>query len=175
MNKPISIRLAEFNEIDRLSEIEREAGKRFHMLGFPEPQHNFFLSRADFLEGISDARIWVAVECDAKLVGFAFAEYVDHTPHLKEIDVLIEYGRRGIGAQLIDKVCIWARRQEFSALTLTTFRDVEWNGPYYKKMGFVEMNPEMLGDELRQILNTERETAFPGWERVAMVKDLNIN
>lgn len=173
MKERISIRLAELDEIDRLCEIEREAGKRFLILGFPEPQHHFFLSRAVFHEGISDARVWVAVEGDAKLVGFAFAEYVDHTPHLKEIDVLIDYGRRGIGAQLIGAVCTWAHRQGFLTLTLTTFRDVKWNGPYYKKIGFVEIKPEMLGDELRQILKTENETALPGWKRVAMIKGLS--
>ncbi len=175
MKDACAIRLAQANEIHRLCEIERLAGERFRALGFPEPQEHFFLSPAVFQEGILDDRVWVAVADDVKLVGFAFAEFVDNSAHLKEIDVLIDYGRRGIGARLIEAVSVWARAKGCSSLTLTTFRAVSWNAPYYSKIGFREMGPQEPGSELSDILAFEKETSRPGWERIAMIKKLNAD
>jgi predicted N-acetyltransferase YhbS len=44
--------------------------------------------------------------------------------------------RRGVGTQLVEHVCDWARTQGYPAVTLCTFRDVAWNGPFYSRLGF---------------------------------------
>jgi hypothetical protein len=43
---------------------------------------------------------------------------------------------RGVGCALVDEVVAWTEAQELASITLTTFRDVPWNGPYYEKLGF---------------------------------------
>ena len=61
-----------------------------------------------------------------------------------------------------------ARNSGFTAITLTTFADVPWNAPFYRRMGFVELaaadNPR-LADELA----AEAERGMPAVARIAMV------
>ena len=56
--------------------------------------------------------------------------------YVEELDVMPEFGRRGLGSRLLAAVCEWAREQRCAAVTLSTFRDVPWNGPFYRKRGF---------------------------------------
>jgi len=47
--------------------------------------------------------------------------------------------RRGIGTALVRAVCDWAQAAGQTELTLCTFADVPWNGPFYAGLGFVEL------------------------------------
>ena len=47
-----------------------------------------------------------------------------------------DHGRRGLGRALVGAVCDWARKERFEIITLTTYRDVPWNGPLYESLGF---------------------------------------
>ena len=59
--------------------------------------------------------------------------------HLEQLSVLLpEHGRRGIGTALVQAACEEARWAGHRSLTLCTFRDVAWNGPFYRRLGFVE-------------------------------------
>ena len=53
--------------------------------------------------------LWVAVAPDSQVLGFALARLIDGEPHLEEIDVHPDHGRRGIGAALVRTVIEWAR------------------------------------------------------------------
>jgi len=58
-----------------------------------------------------------------------------------EICALYLAGRstgRGIGTALVQAACEEARWAGHRSLTLCTFRDVAWNGPFYRRLGFVE-------------------------------------
>jgi GNAT superfamily N-acetyltransferase len=55
--------------------------------------------------------------------------------HLEEMDVLPEHAGQGLGAALIEAVCSWAHTRGFDAVTLSTFRDVPWNAPFYPRHG----------------------------------------
>jgi GNAT superfamily N-acetyltransferase len=80
--------------------------------------------------------LWVALVDDAP-VGFAHvALRNDGVPHLEEIDVHPAHGRRGLGAGLVRAVCAWADASGHREITLTTFRDVAWNAPFYARLGF---------------------------------------
>ena len=46
--------------------------------------------------------------------------------------------RQGVGTRLLDRACEWARGQGYDAITLTTFADIAWNGPFYARRGFAE-------------------------------------
>ena len=58
--------------------------------------------------------------------------------------------RLGIGRALLEKAIADARRRRLVALTLTTFRDVIWNAPFYQKLGFRVMDDAQAGERLRQ-------------------------
>ena len=57
-------------------------------------------------------------------------------------------------------------------VTLTTFADVSWNGPWYRKHGFSEVAAEALGPEhVHKMLYDEEERGLvrPGYRRCCMI------
>jgi len=111
--------------------------------------------------------LWVALIDDAP-VGFALITLLhDGEAHLEEIDVDPRFGRRGIGAALVRAVCEWAAATG-RAVTLTTFRDVPWNLPFYARCGFRELLPSELSAELRAVVADEAARGLDPARRVAM-------
>ena len=81
-----------------------------------------------------------------KPVGFILAEAHPSSLFVVELSVDLEWQGKGIGRQLIACVADHARKRGLTALTLTTFRDVPWNAPFYAKLGFeyiAELTPEL--------------------------------
>jgi hypothetical protein len=78
-------------------------------------------------------------------VGFAAVINLDGHPHLEQISVRADQTRNGIGSRLLDEVV----RGYGPGLTLLTFRDVPWNGPWYRQHGFVELPEPAWGPKLR--------------------------
>ncbi|GAA3138287.1 GNAT family N-acetyltransferase [Nonomuraea salmonea] len=56
--------------------------------------------------------------------------------HLDQLAVRPERMRQGIGGRLVAAVIDHARACGAPGVTLTTFRDVPWNGPWYARHGF---------------------------------------
>ena len=77
-------------------------------------------------------------------VGFCRIDQVaapGHGPpgaHLEQLSVHPDHARRGVGRALLRAACSWAAAQGFPELTLATYRDVPWNGPFYASEGFTE-------------------------------------
>jgi GNAT superfamily N-acetyltransferase len=113
-------------------------------------------------------RLWVALAGDAP-VGFAHVGVREsRAAHLEEIDVLPEHGRRGLGTRLIATVCAWAACEGFDAVTLTTFRDVRWNMPFYAGLGFEVIPRHELSPALRSVVRAETSRGLNPFKRVAM-------
>src|SRR4051794_35765009 len=79
----------------------------------------------------SEGRALVAVDGDDRPVAYLTSALVDDCAHIEQVSVAPDHGRRGLGAALIDHLEETARAEGRPALTLTTFRDVPWNAPYY--------------------------------------------
>ena len=75
---------------------------------------------------------------------------------------------RGIGSVLVDAVAGWGREQGSAALTLLTFRDVPWNGPYYGRLGFQPVPDDELEPELAALRRHEAELGLDVSIREAM-------
>lgn len=99
-------------------------------------------------------------------VGFAACEPYPDALHLKELAVAHRFQGQGIGRALVDAVAEEARRRALPAVTLTTFADLPWNGPWYERLGFTELREGQLGEWLRQILEGEYERGLT--DRCAM-------
>jgi GNAT superfamily N-acetyltransferase len=98
------------------------------------------------------ATVEIAVACGAEVlvagdppVGFAAVIELDRHPHLEQISVRADRVRQGIGSRLLGE----AMRRSGPGLTLLTFRDVPWNGPWYLRHGFVELPRTAWGPQLR--------------------------
>lgn len=159
-------------DIDVLLEVERRAAAL--LLG--HGAYDFFamhsLSPQNLLDGIAGGILRVA-EIDARAVGFALCGEIDGQAHLFEMDVVPEYGRRGIGSALLESVCSEAAERGFSAITLTTLRDVPWNAPFYAVRGFAELLQQQWGAQLSGIVARERMLGFPMELRVVMERKLD--
>ena len=84
-------------------------------------------------------------------VGFASVEVVDGAAHIWQLSVDPDFGRQGRGRALVERVCAWAQEQRLASVTLTTFRDVPWNAPFYARMGFeIEAAPPPALAAIRQ-------------------------
>jgi GNAT superfamily N-acetyltransferase len=79
--------------------------------------------------------------CGDPPVGLARIDRIDDTAHLEQLSVHPDSARRGIGRALLRAACDWARDHGYDELTLVTYRDVPWNGPFYGTEGFAEAGP----------------------------------
>src|SRR4029079_9887686 len=88
-------------------------------------------------------------------VGFVHVLVIDGHAHLEQLSVLPERQRQGIGAALVRAAMAEARMQGFDRLSLCTYRDVPWNGPYYRSLGFTEVTD--LAPYERRLREKERD------------------
>jgi GNAT superfamily N-acetyltransferase len=116
--------------------------------------------------------VWVAVDPDDHPIAFAIVHLLDESVHLHELDVHPDYARQGLGRRLITTVADWARARGARALTLTTFADVPWNGPYYARLGFRTLDLATLSPGLQAVRQSEAEAGLPTAYRICMQLDL---
>ena len=144
------------------------AAARMLMGHAPESVLNETTSNEALLAAQNKGHLWVAVADDVP-VGFAHMKVLDpEVIHLEEIDVLPEHGRRGIGTQLVKAVCRWAAANNYRYVTLTTFRHVPWNMPFYARLGFEEIPDTELTPSLRSIIAAETRRGLNPELRVPM-------
>lgn len=72
-------------------------------------------------------------------VGFVHVVEIDGYAHLEQLSVVPASMRRGIGSALVESGCEEARLVGFDRLSLCTYRDLPWNGPFYQRLGFGEV------------------------------------
>lgn len=115
-----------------------------------------------------DGHLWVAL-ADNIPVGFAHVDVIEpDAAHLEEIDVHPDHGRRGLGTQLVWHVCHWAATHGYASVTLTTFRHVPWNMPFYARLGFDVVPPAHLSVALRAVVEGETRRGLDPARRVVM-------
>jgi GNAT superfamily N-acetyltransferase len=154
-----------------LLDIERSAGDLFSLHQATADLPPYPTTLEDFYEAQADEHLWVAVDSRDTPVGFALVEMLGGCAHLEELDVYPEHGRRGLGTRLVQTVCEWARSRGIEAVTLTTFRDIPWNAPFYEKFGFRVVPFEELTPELLERVEWEERAGLPREIRVAMRYD----
>lgn len=99
--------------------------------------------------------------------GFAMVSEVDGHLHLDQLAVHPDHMRQGIGGRLLRAVLDHAAALGTS-VTLTTFRDVAWNAPWYSSRGFEVLEPGEWGPELTKLVEHERELGIELAPRVVM-------
>ena len=173
MSASIVVRPATVDDVPAIQAVEVAAGERFREVDDARiaccadaaPYTAAGLERASL-----EQRAWVAVDDDGSIIGFAVAWVVDGEGHLDELAVVPAHGRRGVGRALVDQVVAWTVAQELVSVTLTTFRDVPWNGPYYEKLGFQVVST--LTPALRALVDEQASWGLEPSLRVVMRRSL---
>jgi GNAT superfamily N-acetyltransferase len=119
-----------------------------------------------------DGRAWVWAEGDEPPVAYLIADWVDGDAHIAQVSVHPDAAGRRLGRALIEHVAHWAGERGAAAVTLTTFTEVPWNGPYYAKLGFRTVPEAELTEGLRRIRAAEAAHGLDRWPRAVMRRDL---
>jgi GNAT superfamily N-acetyltransferase len=125
-------------------------------------------SHEELRDALSRGHLWVALRDDTPV---GFAHVVVREPgvaHLEEIDVDPAHGRRGLGRRLVYAVCDWAAAEGYRFVTLTTFRDVPWNMPFYARLGFEVVPVDELSPALLSLVRDEARRGLDSRRRVVM-------
>ncbi len=174
MTRKYTITAARLEDLEQLPAIELAAAR---LLVGHAPES--VLNETTSLEVLEQAQraehLWVALADDMP-VGFAHIKLIDDDAvHLEEIDVHPDHGRHGVGTELILRVCEWAARHGYDSVTLTTFRDVAWNMPFYARLGFGVVPPQQLSAGLRAVIDDETHRGLEPARRVVMKRPSKWN
>jgi ribosomal protein S18 acetylase RimI-like enzyme len=168
----IEVRPAASADLARLQDIEVRAGRRFATIADPAVAACADHPPLD-LERLaawqSAGRAWVA-EVEGTVVGFVVIDVLDGSAHVEEVAVDPAHGRRGIGRALVDATVGYARRHRLRGMTLTTFRDVPWNAPWYRSQGFRTLAEDEIGPQLRARRREEAEAGLDPERRACMYR-----
>jgi GNAT superfamily N-acetyltransferase len=164
----MTIRPLAADELIVVQQIENAAGRPFAEIGMTEIADDAPPSVERLGDYQSDGRAWVLVDDADAPIGFVLVDLVDDAAHIEQVSIHPDHGRRGLGRCLVDHVAHWARGRGLHAVTLTTFEDVPWNAPYYRRLGFVTLPPSDLGPQLRAVREHEAAAGLDRWPRVAM-------
>jgi GNAT superfamily N-acetyltransferase len=162
-------------ELPLLPEIERRASELFLAFPFtaelpadPSPLSEFETAERQGLLWV--ARLRAPGVTPDEPVGFAMVEDFGPHLHLEEVDVLPEHGRQGLGTRLVREVLKLAvtRRR---AVTLSTFRSIPWNAPFYARLGFRELADDDWSPALADRMREEAARGLTPDLRIAMQFD----
>jgi GNAT superfamily N-acetyltransferase len=169
------------DELERLRAIERAAGRAFAEVGMPEIAEDEPPSIATLARYRASGWAWVITvdgdggpRGDDVVAGYVIVDVLDDalvagaSAHVEQVSVDPDFARRGHGRRLLDHVDDRARERGLGALTLTTFRDVPWNAPYYERCGFRVLDDEELGPGLRRVRADEAAHGLDPAARVCM-------
>ncbi len=164
-----SLRLARPEDAELMPAIERSASALFS----DDPD----LAELDLTEGRSPEQFQRLIRkghclvshVGEDLAGFLVTEPFGRELHIWEMDVDRRFQKRGIGAGLVRACQVDARVSSFKALTLTTFRDIPWNAPFYARMGFQEVAALDAHPRLSGELANEVDDGLPAERRCAMI------
>jgi GNAT superfamily N-acetyltransferase len=162
------IRAVRRDELETLIAIERDAGRAFAAIGMPEIAADDPGSVGELETFRAGGRAWVAVDEADRPVAYLLSAVVDGCAHVEQVSVAPAFAGRGLGAALVDHLAAVAATEDRPAVTLTTFRDVPWNAPYYARLGFGVVEGADQGPELRALVAEEAQRIPGDAPRVAM-------
>jgi len=159
-------------DIGIAQEIEWAAGLAFIDIGMPEIAADEPFSAEELAPYLAAGRAWVIGPEGERVLGYLIADVVDGFVHIEQVSVHPDAAHQGLGRRLIEHVAARAAGDGVAALTLTTFRDVPWNAPYYERCGFHVIPEPDVGPELRALRAHEATLGLDPARRVCMRRDL---
>lgn len=156
-------------ELELIRALERASAQRFlglmDALAADEPSSVRLLTARLAAGGL------LAAEVEDQLVAFVMFRPVEDSVYIEQIDVLPAFAGRRIGAALLDAVAQHAQAKGLAGLTLSTFRDIPWNAPWYRRLGFVDIEHADLTPGLLAIRREHLERGLDERLRVFMGRE----
>jgi GNAT superfamily N-acetyltransferase len=169
---PYEIRPARQEEFVLLADVERNAAQRFAEIpGLADLADDDPNSLDIIASAAHCGAVFVAVH-EASIVGFLIAGFLDRTVYIFELAVHRSHGRRGLGRGLVEEACRLARQEHLTGVTLSTFIDVPWNGPFYRRIGFRYMRRDEWTPGLYLVHERETVKGLPMDRRSFMRKEI---
>lgn len=163
--RPAHIRLARTDDAGLLPAIERSAAQAFRAiegLGWLADAAPISVER--HRQWIALMTCWVVVDERGQPQGFLSSESVGDDLHIHEVSVAQPLQGQGWGRRLVETAMGHARARHLRAVTLTTFLQVPWNAPFYRRLGFVAHTDQRL----ENLLADEYAHGFEPGSRCAM-------
>ena len=162
---PARIRIALPDDAPLLPRIELSAAQVFRALdGLSWLADTATMSVERHRQLIALSTCWVVVDADAQPQGFLSAERQGDALHIHEVSVAQAMQGQGWGRKLVETAQGYARSHQLRSVTLTTFKHVPWNAPFYSRLGFKPVWDQRLAD----ILADEYAHGFETGSRCAM-------
>ena len=136
----VTIRLARREDLSALGAIEDSGAETFAAYGQPLADGSPPAPPDQWAKALDDGLLWVADDPATGLIGFIAAELTDDGLYIAEVDVVRERQQQGFGRRLMQAAIDWAHDHGLRAVTLTTFRTIPWNKPFYAALGFVDLD-----------------------------------
>lgn len=167
----LSFRLGTNEDIPALQSLQLSSGEPFREIGMESVADNPPTQPSLFRASISE-KLLLVVEAEGTMAGFALLRSADKDCHLEQMSVGRPFLGQGIGTKLLTKVLELCSEHGFGRVTLSTFKEVQWNQPFYAKHGFRPLSEANLNDRLQSIRLQEEEAGLNLDERVIMVRAL---
>lgn len=170
----MQIRSTSSADLPLLPAIEHSAAQAFRQF----PQWRWLADGAVMTEA-EHARLaalqtsWVAVQGDAPC-GFICAETFATQAgrrelHIWELSVHAKMQGKGVGSALMRHAMAFVEADPTcEGITLTTFRTVPFNAPFYTRLGFALLGEDELDDRLSHLLSREIAQGLDARSRCAM-------
>ncbi|WEX08139.1 GNAT family N-acetyltransferase [Chelativorans sp. AA-79] len=121
-----------------LAAVETRASRLFAEHGFPSLVPDPPTTAAAFHSFVTKFETVVSTHAGQDPVGYAVLHPLDRFLHLRELAVDPAHGRRGLGSALVRFAIARSVEEKCAGVSLTTFRDLPFNRPFYAAHGFVE-------------------------------------
>lgn len=168
----VTIRAVAPQEVIQLPAIERDAAARFREVGLSAIAEGHVSDEA-FIRAILRRGVAIGAASETEgLVGFALAGTLDDALHIYELSVATAFGGQGVGSAILSALEQSALERGLSALTLSTFADVAWNGPFYARRGFSAVGDDEWTPAFHLLHVAEHAAGLPLDRRMFMRKEL---
>ena len=175
------VRTATPSDITQICNISASATKKFATI--PD-----LIDLADDCEEELQIEKWLdqgkvyLVELTETSIGFIAAYPMDTAVYIAEVSVEEGFQGRGVGGMLLSAVKQWAWTRcrdeglKSPRVSLITYADVPWNGAWYRKHEFKEVDPAVVGaTHVEMAADDKIKLERPGYRRCCMLWESDIS
>ena len=147
-----SITAAELDDIPALISVDKAASSLFEPTGLLTPEALADHVPTEVLESeIPAGNVFVARNQHDWAIGFALIRPRGSGLYLDQVSVHPDHGQKGLGRALVIRTLAEAENRKLPHVSLSTFRDLAWNGPFYARHGFREIKRNDMAEWMLEL------------------------